>query len=226
MIKQLVGGLAAAALVVGISASAHAQCTFQHPQKAGGFAGNFVQAFVSCGNNGGNSPNTVAGGGAAPACSPPETYSEQACGVGGCASGWLWGPKGKGQVKFKALKKAFDPTTTPGDPDTSDLVVKLSVKDIEYPGGSGLVTGNGTLSTLSRTTFDDRTAGDVTIVDFPVKFPFTVTDGKGKLKRSADQQLNLGNLAGLPHCTSIETVKVTIQDEAGHAFGSIGLFLP
>src|SRR3954451_23445972 len=63
MKKHLLGGLAAV-LVVGISASAAlAQCAFEHPKKAGGLKSNFVQAFVSCGNPGGNSPNTTTEGG-------------------------------------------------------------------------------------------------------------------------------------------------------------------
>src|SRR6185369_12963337 len=74
MKKHLLGGLAAV-LVVGISASsALAQCAFEHPKKAGKFASNFVQAFVSCGNAGGNSPNSTTEGGV-PSCKPPETFS-------------------------------------------------------------------------------------------------------------------------------------------------------
>jgi hypothetical protein len=230
MIKQLVGGLAVAAVVVGASASAHAQCTYQHPQKASKFQGSFVQAFVSCGNTGGNSPNTFAGGGAAPACKPPETFNEQA---GSPATGWLWGPKGTAAIQLKAKKKNVFPTTTPADPDASDLAINLKAKDLEYPPGNGSVlvdgpTAIGTLSTVSRTTFNDRDPAvqDVTVVDFPVNITFTVVGGKVKVKTSANQALNGGGLAGLPHCTSIETVKITILDENNHAFGNVGTFLP
>src|ERR1051326_2933456 len=100
MFKQLVGGLAVAAVVVGASASAHAQCAFQHPKKAKKFQSAFVQAFVSCGNVGGNSPNTAAGGGAAPACKPPETFNDQA---GDPPTGWLWGPKSAATFSTKSL---------------------------------------------------------------------------------------------------------------------------
>src|SRR5882672_254220 len=168
MIKQLVGGLAAAALVVGFSASAHAQCAFQHPKKAAKFQGNFVQAFVSCGNVGGNSSNTLAGGGKAPACKPPETYNEQG---GSPPNGWVWGKKSSMAVAFKSKKSNVFTTTTPADPDASDLAISLKGSDIEYAPGDGtfIVDGtNGTLSTVSRTTFNDRTVGDVTVVDFPV----------------------------------------------------------
>jgi len=224
MIKQVVGGLAAAALVVGFSASAHAQCAFQHPKKAGKFQSNFVQAMVSCGNVGGNSPNTFAGGGAAPACKPPETFNEQA---GSPPNGWLWGPKSSMAVAFKSKKANVNPSSTPAD--AADLAIQLKGSDIEYAPGDGSVKvdgATGTLSTVSRTTFNDRTVGDVTVVDFPVNIGFTVTGGKVKVKTSANQALNSGGLAGLPHCTSIETVKVLIVDEANHTFGNIGSFLP
>jgi hypothetical protein len=223
MIKQLVGGLAVAALVVGVSASAHAQCSFQHPKKAKSFSSNFVQAFVSCGNVGGNSPNTFAGGGAAPACKPPETFNDQA---GSPSNGWLWGPKSTAQIKTKALSKNFNPSTTPAD--AADLVIQLKLTDAEYfPGNGSLpVDGQGTLSTVSRTTFNDRTVGDVTVVDFPVNIAFAVVGGKAKVKTSANEALNAGGLAGLPHCTSIENVHITILDENNHAFGNIGSFLP
>src|SRR5882724_5419388 len=108
MIKQLVGGLAAAALVVGFSASAHAQCAFPHPKKAASFKSNFVQAFVSCGNAGGNSPNTFAGGGAAPACRPPETFNQQA---GSPTNGWVWGPKSQMAIAFKSKNHNVFTTT-------------------------------------------------------------------------------------------------------------------
>jgi hypothetical protein len=69
MKRHLLAGLAAAALVVGLSASsANAQCAFEHPRKARGFRSSFVSAFVSCDNPGGHSDNTDASGGAVPAC--------------------------------------------------------------------------------------------------------------------------------------------------------------
>ena len=226
MIKKLVGGLAVAAVVVGVSASAHAQCAFQHPKKAKSFASTFVQAMVSCGNVGGNSPNTFAGGGAAPACKPPETFNDQA---GSPPNGWLWGPKSAAAIKTKALGHNFFLTTTPADPDAADLVISLKGSDFEYPPGDGSIKVDGvtgTLSTVSRTTFNDRAVGDVTVVDFPVNITFGVTGGKVNVKTSANQALNNGGLAGLPHCTSIESIKTVILDENNHAFGNVGEFLP
>jgi hypothetical protein len=225
MKKQLLGGLAAAVLVVGVSASAvHAQCAFQHPAAAGKFAALFVQAFVSCGNPGGNSPNSNAGGGAAPACKPPETYAQQA--HPGSGSSWTWGPKGVAAVSLKSVKQA-PPIPAVSPADSSDIRVALKMAGIEYPGGGGPAnSSSGVLSTVTRATFNDRTSGDVTVVDFPVNFPLNVINGKAKLKTTADTQLNADTLAGLPHCTSLETVQLTIIDENGDAFANTGIFNP
>jgi len=124
--------------VVGMAASAaHAQCDFQHPKKASKLQSNLVQAFVSCNNPGGNTPNNTTGGGI-PSCSPPETFSNQA---GNCNNGgWVWRRRGcvggangganctvdsecpastcglldaasSGQIAFKALKHCLGVST-------------------------------------------------------------------------------------------------------------------
>lgn len=217
MKKHLLGGLAAV-LVVGISASAAmAQCAFEHPKKAGKFQGNFVQAFVSCGNAGGNSPNTTTEGGV-PTCKPPETFSEQS---GNTASGWSWDEtKGQGQVQFKAVKFAKPPVTPA---DSTDLAVKVKVKGIVDVVGP--VNGNGALATTSRATFNDRMGGDMTVVDFAANFTVPFADGKANVKTSADALLNGIPQPGLPDCSSIETVSVLLKDPNGDSFGNIGLFL-
>jgi hypothetical protein len=217
MKKHLLGGLAAV-LVVGISASsALAQCAFEHPKKAGKFQSNFVQAFVSCGNAGGNSPNSTTEGGV-PSCKPPETFSAQS---GNTATGWQWDElKGQGQVQFKAQKVSKDPAVTP--PNSTDLSVNVKLKGILS--GPGPANGTGALSTTARATFNDRMNGDMTVVDFPANFPIQVVDGKAKLKTSADALLNGISQPGLPDCTSIETVSITITDQNGDTFANTGTF--
>ena len=228
MKKHLLGGLAAV-LVVGFAASsAFAQCAFEHPKKAGKFQSNFVQAFVSCGNVGGNSPNTTTEGNV-PTCKPPETYNEQ---DGSPPSGWTWDElKGQAQVLFKASKKPLngdsdDSPPNPSNPagDTTDLSVKLKAKGIVYADQIP-VSGSGFLATVARATFDDREGGDMTVVDFPANFPIVVLDGKTNTKTSADTLLNAASQPGLPHCSNIETVSVTILDENGTTFANVGLFL-
>jgi hypothetical protein len=250
MKKQLLGGLAAV-LVVGFAASsANAQCAFEHPKKAGKFQGNFVQAFVSCANVGGNSPNTNTEGGV-PTCKPPETYNEQA---GSPPTGWEWDEeKGQGQVQFKASKTPpVNILNPPGD--TMDLAVKVKLKGVVYDGGLACSSGpnkdatctvdsecpnsvcgpfnipagpsTGFLATVARATLDDRAGGDMTVTDFPANFPIAMADGKVNTKTSADVLLNGISQPGLPHCTNIETVSITITDENGTTFANVGVFLP
>jgi len=218
MKKHLLGGLAAV-LVVGISASAAlAQCAFEHPKKAGGLKSNFVQAFVSCGNPGGNSPNTTTEGGV-PTCKPPETFNEQA---GSPAGGWTWdGLKGQGQVQFKSAKVI--PPITP--PDGTDLAIKLKLQGV-LDNDTVPASGNGQLATVARATFNDRDGGDMTVVDFPASFPFTLSGGKVSLKTSADALLNGISQPSLPHCASIETVSITIVDSNGNTFANLGIYNP
>lgn len=251
MKKLLLGGFAAI-LAVGISASAaRAQCAFEHPKKAAKFQSDFVQAFVSCGNTGGNSPNSTTEGGV-PTCKPAATYNEQA---GSPPTGWQWNErKAQGQVQFKASKRPpVNVLNPPGD--TTDLAVKVKMKGIVYDNGSscdgganndafctvasecpagtcvenpGIPAGptTGFLATVARATFDDRTGGDMTVVDFPANFPLLVADGKINVKTSADVLLNGISQPGLPHCSNVETVSIMVLDENGNTFANVGVFLP
>ncbi len=218
MKKHLLGGLAAI-LVVGISASAAmAQCAFEHPKKATKLQSNFIQAFVSCGNPGGNSPNTTTEGGV-PTCKPPETFAQQA---GSPPGSWTWDElSGQGQVQIKAAKVV--PPITP--PDGTDLAIKVKLKGV-LADDTVPASGTGNLATVARATFNDRSGGDMTVVDFPANFPLTVSGGKANVKTSADALLNGISQPSLPHCSSIETVSITITDVNGNTFANIGAFLP
>jgi hypothetical protein len=89
----------AAVLAIAVSAgAARAQCSFEHPKKANKIQMTLVQAFVSCGNPGGNAPNADAGG--VPSCAPPETYTVQA--GNDTADGWSWDEDAaQGTLQFK-----------------------------------------------------------------------------------------------------------------------------
>lgn len=210
----------AALLALSFSASmASAQtpfCQFQHPKSAKQTKSSLVQAFVSCNNPGGNTPNATTEGGV-PTCAPPETYNEQA---GSPGSGWLWGPSSKGDITFKSAKNKVT-----NDADAGDLAIQLKMSGIIDAGGAA--SGPGSLSTVARATLKDRMGGDMTVVDFPAGFGISAISGKISLKTSANQLLvtQLGQPA-LPGCTSIEVVDVKVVDENGNNFASMGTFLP
>jgi len=234
--------IAAAALGFAFVASgANAQntqdeCGFEHPKKAKQIQASLVQAFVSCGGNPGANPSNDATEGTpgTPSCSPPETRNDQA---GGHPTGWMWDEsKGQGKATFKAKNKTLskDPIHASKNPpgDTGDIQVALKLQGVVDD--AGVASGNGTMATLSRATLRDRrgTPGNntdddaMTVVDFPAPFPFTLTEGKANLKTSANVVLNGGGINGLPHCASVEVVDLSVNDENGTRFLSMGTFIP
>jgi hypothetical protein len=68
--------------------------------------------------------------------------------------------------------------------------------------------------------------GDMTVIDFPAAFPFDLVGGQAKLKTSANALLNSIGQPGLPPCSSIEVVDVTVEDENTNPFARMGTFLP
>jgi len=208
----------AAALALGFTASmASAACDYEHPKSAKQLKSSLVQAFVSCNNPGGNTPNATTEGGV-PTCAPPETFHEQAGSPGG---GWTWNElKGKGDVSFKAGKNKI-----PGeDPDSADLYVQVKISGILDDLGPAL--GPGTLATVARATLKDRANGDMTVVDFPAGFPINASDGKVNVKTSANVLLTGIGQPALPGCSSIEVVSVYVDDPNGNHFANLGTFLP
>ncbi len=219
MKRHLLVGLAIApALALTVSA-AHAQCAFPHPGKANTFQSGFVSAFVSCGNPGGNVPNDTTEGGV-PSCAPPETFNQQA---GNPPNGWLWNErKGFGTVRIRPTSNHVVNILNP--PDSKDLAVKLVLRGVVD--AAGPASGGGTLSTVARATFDDSTNGDMTVIDFPAPFAFSLTNGSATLKTSANVLLNGIGQPGLPACSNIEVVSITIADENGNTFANLGSFIP
>ena len=241
----------AAFLALGYTVSiAGAVCNIEHPKKAAGGKMSFVQAMVSCGNFGGNTPNTTTEGGV-PACAPPETPHEK---NGLTDGGWMWDEaKGQGSVQFKAAKNKVVNPLNPV-PNTADLAIQVSMAGvIDETGPAG--PASGTLATVARATLEDRSGSGVckkgdndgascttdsecpggacrdigtpkTVVDFPAGFGLPVVDGKSKLKTSANVLLNTIGQPGLPGCSSIELISVTVVDPNGHPFANLGTFLP
>jgi hypothetical protein len=210
----------AAVVALGLTASmAQAGCDFEHPRKAKLFKCDFVQAFVSCGNPGGNAPNTTSASGV-PGCTPPETFNQQA---GTPINGWQWWEQRSiGKLTFREIQGGFGG-------NTRDLKVKMRLRRI-LDGTGSLAGGSGTLSTLARTTLEDTVISapgmgtDMTIIDFPAPFPFSMSNGNASLTTTANILIAGLGIDPLPGCTSIETVSITVLDPNGNAFGACGVF--
>ncbi len=220
-----------AVLAIGFTANAaRAQgCGFNHPKKTVTFKANFVQAFVSCGNPGGNTPNATTGGGV-PSCKPPETFNQQA---GDPPNGWFFDTRnGSARITIKPTREPYRLAPNPLNPvgETGDLHIQFAISNVLDQ--AGRASGNGTLSTVARATLRDRqgtpSLGDdvpMTVIDFPAPFPFSIINGSAHIDTSADALLNGIGQNGLPHCASIELVSVTVGDENGNTFANLGSWL-
>ena len=232
--KTQLAAMLATALALGLAAPlAYAQtsvddCGFEHPKFAKETRSSLVQAFVSCGNPGGNTPNDTTEGGV-PSCAPPQTYREHS---GSAPNGWMWDEaRSFGTVQFRSIvNKVVSPLNPPNN--SGDLSVKLKLRGVVD--AAGPASGPGTLSTLARATLRDRqntpntTSDDVpmTVVDFPAPFGFNLENGSASLKSSANALLNGIGQPGLPQCASVSLVDVSVVDENGNRFAEMGTLLP
>ncbi len=218
--RNLLFIVAVAVALAVTAAPANAGCDFEHPRKAKQFSCSLVQAFVSCGNPTGNVPNTTSASGV-PGCTPPETFNAQA---GSQINGWQWWEqRSTGTLQFRETQGNFGP-------NTRDLKVKMRLRRIIDKTG-GLASGSGTLSTLARTTFEDTVVTspgmgtDMTIIDFPAPFAFSMTNGNANLATTANTLIAGLGIAPLPGCTSLEVVSIQVLDPNGNAFGACGIFM-
>jgi hypothetical protein len=226
--------LAFGAASIASAASVPCAATFQHPAAAKQIKASLTQAFVSCNNPGGNVPNATTQTGTVPTCYPAETYNENA---GSPDSGWTWGPKGKGDITFKAGKNKLvadpslgvdDPYPQNTDPNAVDLYIQIKMSDIRDAGGLATEPNVGSVATVARATFVDRAepSAPMTVIDFPTGFGIPVVNGKVSKKTSATVILDGLSQPALPACTVIEVVSVLVKDPAGNTFANIGTYLP
>ncbi len=191
---------------------------FPHPKSAIKVTTSLVQAFVSCNNPGGNTPNTTTDGGV-PACSPVQTYNERA---GSPQSGWLWREAGsKGDLTLYQRCKG-----------AADVGIKLTMSGI-VDGTGALVNGTGALVIGMRFTLHDPSNGDMMTGTIPVTAGFTVLGGTAKLLTSVNAFFAENELPPLPNGVSVEFLGLDtsdnplleVRDQNGNPFARPGVFL-
>ena len=213
------------ALTVGPSPVA-AQCAFDRPThgsvaNTGTYSVSLVQAFVSCGNPGGNTPNASYQG--VPTCTPTETFNQQ---NGSAATSWRFSQipgQSWGRLTMNRQSGAF--TNPTGVRDTR---IRLNLRKIVQTNGTTPVpTGTpGTIALLVRATLQDPVStSDMTVIDFPINLPFSFTTPGNVTNFSAI----LGNVMNtsfgfrFPDCTSLEIVSVAILDVNNVVFAVPGI---
>lgn len=228
--KKITLPLAVVALVGLYAGTASAQCAFD-VAPAKGIKSSMVRDYASCPGTEHPSSNTETEGGTE-ACTPV-IPSE----VGGNGSLYSYGDKGKCDVNISA--KLVKDCSLAVDSAGASLGLQSGPCHITYVSSkcSGLLGTDGvtpigatdagwSLATLTRATFDDATNGDMTVIDFPVTFTYSIpSSGKMSIKSSSAQELIplVGvNNADLPSCTSLQMVDISIKDPDGLPFAKQG----
>jgi hypothetical protein len=191
-----------------------------------------VRAYAGCPSTG-HSTTVTAGG--SPSCTP--VIPTETAGSGTPFT--FATPNGRCIVKLKAeglidCSTATNSTTGIGlglDPIRCHVTRVLSECKLIATASSvpidGVVHDGWTLKLLLRITMNDREDGDMTVVDYPLSFPYsTPAFGAMQLESStAEAFLAIGHreMAMLDPCTSIEIVDMTIKDPAGKDFAKSGL---
>lgn len=221
--------------VVAVFAAFHAsqvaaQCDFD-VAPAKGLKASMVRAFAACPGTELSIPNTQTEGGTV-ACTPvtPRQDNEQ-------ETLYSYGEKGRCDVRTSAklVADCSDVTDAGGSP----LGLAPAPCHVTYVSSkcSGIVGSDGqtligrsddgfALATLTRATFDDASGGDMTVIDFPVTFTYSVPEG-GKMSLQSSSAESLIPLVGvnnadLPACTSLEIVDMIVKDPEGLPFASLG----
>ncbi len=232
--KKVILTLSAIALVAAYAGSASAQCDFNALAKAKGMKTSMVRVFAGCPSTEHASINTQTGGGV-PACEPVTVKKLE-----GDATGYILDPQ-KGscdaQTQAKLEKDCAELEDANGDPlglptgPCHVTYVKSKCKGILQADGVTPINANDdagwSLATLTRSTFNDATNGDVTVIDFPVTFAYQDPDN-GKIKVDSSSAEALAAIlvdpsgAALPTCSTLQTIKITIKDPAGLPFATMG----
>jgi hypothetical protein len=225
--KRLTYGLAFLVAAVALAPPrVSAQCAFDRPThgsttNTGDLRTSLVQAYVACGNPGGNTPN-AAYLGIVPACSPPETLNVQA---GSPVSGWRFSQvpgQSWGRLEMNRQSGVF---VNPSG--IRDMRIRLTLKQIVQTNGTTPVAAGtpGTIALLLRSTVSDPVNGDMTMIDFPVNIPFAFTTA-GIVNNATTILGNVMNSSfgfRFPDCASIEIVSVAVLDSNSNVFAVPGI---
>lgn len=165
-----------------------------------------AQAFTECAV-----PNTATEDSTS-ACDTPQTFHQQA---GSPAGGWTF--SAEGSVTFRAKTSDKNKISSPLNPaDSAD--VNFQIKGGGILNGAVPATDTGTLLLVLRESRNDRTAGDVTIVDTPISIPVPVVDGKISVKKSLNEIRNAILFHGAPRPFLLQIISIELLDPNGNLF--------
>ncbi len=210
-IRHTVTALLALAMLLA-PALTRAQCDFNSPDKAKSVKLSMVRAFWPCGGITFVGSNTATNNGTA-ACKTPVTHSA-----------YRFFAKGSCDVKLNHKVEAPCKTGSPWD--CANLSIKAKCKDIGLWDTVTPITEAGWyLGMVLRRTTNDRSNGDMTVVDFPFALAFP-TPNAGKLKLKTDTNTLFTSLFGPGNessdCTTFQMISLGIHDRDGNIFAVPG----
>jgi hypothetical protein len=106
----------------------------------------------------------------------------------------------------------------------ADVILEASLSGVWN--ALGPATDGGHLNAVLRSTLVDPVTGGMTVIDFPYALPFSLVNGKGKVKTALSTLPApfSGVLTG--SCRSMEIVDVGVKDPNASSFASAGVYLP
>lgn len=203
--------------------------------KARGFTTSMVRAFASCPSTEHPSINSNTGGGT-PACSPV-TVKE----IEGDATEYVFNPRAGGcevQTHAEIEKDCSLLKDSNGDPfglptgACHVTYIKSRCKGVLHADGitpiHGAADAGWYLATLTRATINDAVRGDMTVIDFPLSFPYGVPYGYGEISLESSSAEALATVVGvegaaLPTSITLEGLRLTVMDPSGRPFAVVGV---
>jgi len=215
--KKLTLSLVGVIVLVGAASSAHAQCAFDGPSKAKGMKTSLIRAFAPCPSITFPAPNSQTGTGV-PTCAKPYEYGAEP------------GDNGSSDTEFNAKSecgvsltaKLESPCSVPPG-DCMNVAIKARCHGITDDGVTPTNYPGYKLNIVTRATIDDRTFGDMTVINYPVNIEFPQAyKGKLSLKTDTNTVLTGLGLTTLPACSEVEIVSLSVQDFDGNIFAKLG----
>ena len=210
--KRVIGALVAVAACC-VATNASAQCAFDGPSKAKSIKTSLVRAFVPCPSITFPAPNSQTGTGV-PTCAPPFEYGE-----GGTLDKKF---NGRSECGVSLTAKLESPCAVPPG-DCMNVAIKARCKGITLEGVTPTSEVGWKLNIVARATIDDRTFGDMTVINYPLNIEFPQAyKGKLSLKTDTNTVLTGLGLTTLPACSEVELVSLSVQDPDGNIFAKLG----
>jgi hypothetical protein len=228
--------VAVVAVICGSAVNASAQCRFNAIASAKNQVYHFVRTQMPCVGTTQNPLGDLVTSGGNPACRGVQPFERPDYPV---ATPYQFRRDGGCRIRVKA-EISQDCSKLKDSRGDSLFLAAEPCSNFRFVGRcQGLVGADGAtlldfitgfrLFAVLRISFNDGAAGDVTLYDFPIQFPFkTVRKGRMKLRQQTAERLQQGFVtprveSALPTCTQVEILRMEILDPISGSLAAAGL---